>query len=59
MAKALIVANLKSYKNENEAKDWLESFKKIKELNLNPEEKEVIICPSFTQLFSFFSYFLS
>jgi triosephosphate isomerase len=57
MSKCLIVANLKSYKNENEAKTWLENFKQITELNLNLEEKEVIICPSFTQLFSFFSYF--
>jgi triosephosphate isomerase len=59
MGKLLIVANLKSYKNENEAKNWLESFKKITELNINPEEKEIIICPAFTQLFSFFSYFSS
>jgi triosephosphate isomerase len=59
MGKVLIVANLKSYKNENEAKNWLESFKKIKELNLDWSQKEIIICPSFTQLFSFFSYFSS
>jgi triosephosphate isomerase len=59
MAKVFIVANLKSYKNENEAKNWLESFKKIKELNLDMTQKEVIICPSFTQLFSFSSYFSS
>jgi len=59
MGKTLIVANLKSYEDENEAKNWLESFKKITELNLNLEQKEVIVCPSFTQLFSFFSYFLA
>lgn len=59
MGKLLIVANLKSYKNENEAKDWLEAFKKINDLRLNPAEKEAIVCPSFTQLFSFFSYFSS
>lgn len=59
MGKVLIVANLKSYKNEIEAKNWLEGFKKIKELNLDLSQKEVIICPSFTQLFSFFSYFSS
>jgi triosephosphate isomerase len=59
MSKSLIVANLKSYKNENEAKNWLEGFKKITELNLNLAQKEIIICPSFTQLFSFFSYFSS
>jgi triosephosphate isomerase len=59
MGKLLIVANLKSYKNENEAKNWLEGFKKITELNLNLAQKEIIICPSFTQLFSFFSFFSS
>jgi triosephosphate isomerase len=59
MKKVLIVANLKSNKNENEAKNWLETFKKIKELNLDLSQKEVIVCPSFTQLFSFFSYFSS
>jgi triosephosphate isomerase len=59
MAKCLIVANLKSYKNENEAKSWLESFSKIKDLNLDLTQKEIIICPSFTQLFSFSSYFSS
>ena len=59
MGKTLIVANLKSYKNENEAKSWLEEFSKIKELNLDLTQKEIIICPSFTQLFSFFSYFSS
>jgi len=59
MGKLLIVANLKSYKNENEAKNWLENFKKISELNLDPAQKEAIVCPSFTQLFSFFSYFSS
>jgi triosephosphate isomerase len=59
MSKSLIVANLKSYKNENEAKNWLEGFKEITELNLNLAQKEIIICPSFTQLFSFFSFFSS
>src|ERR1035437_9859678 len=59
MGKTIIVANLKSYKNENEAKTWLESFKKITELSLDFTQKEIIICPSFTQLFSFFSYFSS
>jgi triosephosphate isomerase len=59
MGKLLIVANLKSYKNENEAKNWLENFKKINDLSLDSGQKEVIVCPSFTQLFSFFSYFSS
>jgi triosephosphate isomerase len=57
MGKCLIVANLKSYQTENEAKNWLESFRKIKELTLDLSQKEVVICPSFTQLFSFSSYF--
>lgn len=59
MNKCLIVANLKSYKNENEAKIWLEAFEQIKDLNLDLTQKEIIVCPSFTQLFSFFSYFSS
>lgn len=59
MRKLFIVANLKSYKNENEAKNWLESFKKINDLRLTSDQKEVIVCPAFTQLFSFFSYFSS
>ncbi len=59
MKKLSIVANIKSYKNEVEAKEWLENFKKIKDLNLNPSDKEVIVCPSFTQLFSFHSFFSS
>jgi triosephosphate isomerase len=59
MGKLLIVANLKSYKNENEAKNWLETFKKVNDLRLDTAKKGVIVCPSFTQLFSFFSYFAS
>ena len=59
MTKCLIVANLKSYKNESEAKSWLEAFSEIKNLNLDLTQKEIIVCPSFTQLFSFFSYFSS
>jgi triosephosphate isomerase len=59
MGKCLIVANLKSYQTENEAKNWLEGFGKIAELNLDLSQKEIVICPSFTQLFSFFSYFSS
>jgi triosephosphate isomerase len=52
--KLLIVANLKSYKNENEAKNWLESFKKIKDLNLDLTQKEIIICPSLYPAFQLF-----
>lgn len=58
MKKLYIVANLKSNKNEIEAKNWLEEFKKIKDSSRVLEEKEVIICPSFT-LLSLFSSFIS
>lgn len=58
MDKLLIVANLKSYKTENEAKEWLENFKKIKELEQILDNKEIIICPSFT-LLSLFSLYIS
>jgi triosephosphate isomerase len=57
MNKCLIVANIKSYQNENEAKNWLETFQKIKQLNLDLTQKEIVICPSFTQLLSYFSFF--
>ena len=59
MNKLLIVANLKSYKTEKEAKEWLENFKKIKELEQNLENKEVIVCPSFTLLSLFSLYILN
>ena len=58
MNNLLIVANLKSYKTENEAKEWLENFKKIKEPGQNLENKEIVICPSFT-LLSLFSLYIS
>jgi triosephosphate isomerase (TIM) len=57
MKKLFIVANIKSYKNEEEARAWLEGFKRVNNLSLDPKQKEAIICPSFTQLPSFFSYF--
>lgn len=57
MKKLFIVANLKSNKNETEANSWLESFKKIKDLSQILNEKEVIICPSFTLLFLFSRFF--
>ena len=59
MKTILIVANLKSYKNESEAKNWLETFKKINQSNSDLTQKEIIICPAFTQLFSFSSFFSS
>jgi triosephosphate isomerase len=57
MKKLLIVANLKSYKTEIEAKEWLENLKtEFKTVNLTME-KEVIVCPSFT-LLSLFKTFI-
>lgn len=55
MDKVFLVANLKSYKTQNEAKEWLKSFINIDKTLL--ESKEVIICPSFTLLEVFKSYF--
>lgn len=57
MDKLFIVANLKSYKTEAEAKAWLDVFKKINE---NPQifaQKEIIICPPFTLLSLFRDFF--
>lgn len=59
MNKLFIVANLKSYKTETEAKQWLEEFKKINDLSKTLENKEVIICPSLTLLSLFNSFVLS
>lgn len=53
MSKLLIVANLKSYKNLDEAKSWLDKFSEYKDALQNLKDKEVIICPSFPYLFSF------
>jgi triosephosphate isomerase len=53
MNKLFIVANLKSYKTESEAKQWLEDFKiGLNQINFSGE-KEIIICPSFTLLHLF------
>ena len=58
MKKVFIVANLKSYKTEIEAKNWLESFKNIKDLSNEISEKEIIICPPFTLLELFKDFIL-
>lgn len=58
MNKLLIVANLKSYKTKSEALEWLEKFKIIKEKENVLSEKEVVICPPFTLLYLFSSFFL-
>ena len=52
----LIVANLKSYKTETEAKEWLDAFLKIREIENNLTGKEIIICTSFQLLFMFNTY---
>lgn len=46
MKKLLIVANWKSNKTTQQAKEWLMAFKSIQ----IPDNKEVIICPPFTLL---------
>ena len=57
MEKLYIVANFKSFKTESEANNWLEGFKKINELNISAQNKEVIICPPFTLLSLFKKFF--
>ncbi len=56
MDSLFIVANLKSNKNYDEAKLWLETFKTIDKKLL--EQKKIIICPTFT-LLEVFKSFLS
>ena len=55
MDSLFIVANLKSNKTYDEAKSWLEAFKTIDKSLL--EEKKIIVCPSFTLLGLFKSFF--
>lgn len=50
----LIVANFKSNMTLSEAKDWIGKFQVIKNTNL--ENKQIILCPSFTLLDFFKSY---
>lgn len=59
MKKVFIVANLKSYETEIEAKKWLEVFKNIKNLKEDFSLKEIIICPPFTLLEHFKEFFKS
>lgn len=58
MNKLFIVANLKSYKTEPEAKEWLEKFKAISQNKDIVHDKEIVVCPSFTLLYLFNSFFL-
>ncbi len=55
MNSLLIVGNLKSHKTLEEAKLWLETFKNINRSLL--EKKQVIVCPSFTLLEEFKTFF--
>jgi len=48
MNKLFIVFNLKSYKTEDEARQWLEEIKNIDRALL--EQKRIIVCPPFTLL---------
>ena len=56
MDKLFLVANLKSYKTQSEANEWLENFKIIRDSKQNLTQKEIIICPPFQLLFTFSSY---
>lgn len=49
MKKRFIIANWKSYKTAEEVKSWLDAIK-LAHLDLNPEEKEVIVCPPYLYL---------
>lgn len=55
MNKLLFIANWKSNKTASEAVDWLKAFDKLRE-NVNLENKEVILCPSYLGLPFCFSY---
>ncbi len=57
MKKLFIVANWKSNKTTSESINWLQSIENLK-LRFDKEEKEVIVCPSFTSLPSMKAYIL-
>jgi len=60
MNKVFIVANLKSYETEIEAKNWLEIFlRNFKNSNKDLSQKVIIICPPFTLLELFKEFFLT
>lgn len=56
MSQVFIVANLKSFQIESEAKKWLEEFREIKNYETQFENKKIIICPVFTLLPLFSSF---
>ncbi len=55
MDKVFIVANLKSYKNQQEAQEWLYSLR-TNNSKIDFTKKEVIICPPFQLLADFSSF---
>lgn len=55
MDKVFLVANLKSYKTQIEAREWLNVFINIDKILL--ETKKIIVCPPFTLLETFKSSF--
>lgn len=55
MKKLFFIANWKSYKTVSEAKEWLENFK-LGSSEL--ENKEVIVCPTYTLLPSMHAYIM-
>lgn len=55
MNKLFIVFNLKSYKTQDEASKWLSEIKNIDRFLL--EQKQIVICPSFTLLSQFKAFF--
>src|SRR5258708_35691649 len=57
MKKIFIVANLKSYETKDEANNWLEVFKNVKNLKEDLSQKEIIICYPFTLLELFKEFF--
>jgi triosephosphate isomerase (TIM) len=50
MKKTFIIANWKSNKNKQEAHDWLKTFLDIYPEDKRSEEKQAILCPTFTLL---------
>ena len=55
MNELFIVFNLKSYKTQDEARQWLEDLKNIDKSIV--EQKQIIACPSFTLLGQFKTFF--
>lgn len=57
MKKLFIIANWKSNKNVADAKNWLYQIEsRIKNQELRTENKEIIVCPSYTLLPEMYTY---